>query len=155
MPDRESVVHALNASERRNRAWAEFRLNLCLARLIGDPLTTRYDWKLISLYSADPASWRTFRRGQLGYPWPISIWALTTINVGNRKVVMGGVLLAMSLGQLFANSMLWTVWADNEIDDQADSYEDLTQVLVRLYSEGVIKTIADREEFRRHVASLD
>ena len=151
MPDVQHIADALSASERRNRRWAEFRMNLALARLTGDPLTTTYEWKLVTLSKNHPPSWREFRRGQIGGGWAIPLWAFTTVEINQHRLLIGAVIMSSTnIGPL---PVRWSVWSEEPTN--VVNYGELRDVLIDLSATDQVVLISDKHEFRHVVASLD
>lgn len=143
MPDQKKILADMSASERRHRAWATWRLNRSLAKYTSDPWLTKYEWQLVPVLAGSSASWRDFRRGQLGHPWPQLQWAITTLTIGTHKMLMGGVILSTTHGK----PVRWAHWHEFP---QAMSEDELYYRDERPY-----RAILNKHEFRRIIATLD
>ena len=147
MPDPEKIVAALSASEGWRRSLATRRLNRSLARHVGDPWRTKYNWQLVPVLEGMAPSWRDFHRAQLGFPWPQRQWAITTLTCGEHKLLVGGVIL-LSTAQ--RSVVRWARW------------HEFPQVLSEdaLYNgpepgEEPFVPFYDKHDFRRYLLTLD
>ena len=144
MPEEAAILAALGANEKSNRRRAVWRLNWNLARLTGDPRFTKYDWQLISLSSDHPLSWREYRRGALGFPWPVPQWAFTTLNIGERQMLIGAAIMAPLYG--FVKATRFAVW--HSLPEGQVAFNDLFEALV---ATNAYEPLDDKHAFRTYV----